>query len=111
VLVCGSRDWRDGEAIKHALMRLPLGTTVMHGGARGADRLADTIASGLGFDVREYPADWKGLGRSAGAMRNLAMLDEGPDLVLAFWKDGSRGTALTISEANRRGIEVEVYAA
>jgi hypothetical protein len=108
VLVCGSRDWRDGDAIEQRLRLLPRGATVMHGGARGADRLAGTIADALGFDVHEYPADWDRYGRSAGAMRSLEMLDAGPDLVLAFWKDGSKGTALTIAEASKRGIDVQL---
>jgi hypothetical protein len=73
--------------------------------------MADTLARGLGFEVHEYPADWKSYGRSAGARRSLAMLDEEPDLVLAFHRRGSRGTAITVHEARRRGIPVEVIAA
>lgn len=111
VLVCGSREWRDGTAIRDRLARLPRGTEILHGGCRGADRMADAVASSLGFRVREFPADWRGLGRSAGVRRNLAMLDEQPDLVLAFWRDGSTGTGHTIDEAMRRGIPIEVVAA
>lgn len=112
VLVCGSRDWRDGDAILERLSQLPRGTTIVHGGARGADQLAGTIALALGFGVREYPAEWQLYGRKAGALRTVGMFDrEQPDLVLAFWKDASRGTAITVGEAHRRGIEVEVFAA
>ena len=108
VLVCGSRAWTDAAAIRDRLAKLPSGSEVMHGGARGADRIAGTAATSLGLSVREFPADWKNLGRSAGVQRNLAMLDEEPDLVLAFWLNGSAGTAHTIREARKRGIEVEV---
>jgi len=95
--------------IRERLAELPRGTVVMHGGARGADRMAATIAAGLGLQVEEYPADWKGLGRSAGITRNLAMLAEQPDLVLAFWRDESTGTGHTVGVALRRGITVEVF--
>jgi hypothetical protein len=37
------------------------------------------------------------------------MLDTKPDLVLAFQRDGSRGTQHTIDEARKRGIPVEVH--
>ena len=108
VLVCGSRNWDLPELIEQRLRRLPPGSEVIHGGARGADQQAAAIARRLGFQVVEYPADWRGEGRSAGVLRNLRMLDEWPDLVLAFWRDHSTGTAHTIAEAHRRGIAVEV---
>lgn len=86
---------------------LPPGTTVMHGGARGPDRLAGAYAESLGFEVEEYRADWKGLGKRAGIIRNLDMLDAGPELVIAFWDGESAGTKHTITEARKRGIPVE----
>lgn len=80
----------------------------MHGDAHGPDRLAASYAEGLGFEVEDYPADWKRNGRRAGILRNLDMLEAKPDLVIAFWDGKSRGTNHTISEARKRGIPVEV---
>ena len=108
VLVCGSRTWRNPSVIDKRLRELPRATEILHGGARGADALAAGIALGLGFSVVEYPADWK-RGRRAGLERNLAMLDELPDLVLAFWDGRSTGTAHVVREAKRRGIATEVF--
>ena len=108
VLVCGSRAWRHAGIISERLRELPRGTEIIHGGCRGADLLAGTAANALGFRVTEFPADWKNLGRSAGYVRNVAMLDEKPDLVIAFWQDGSTGTGHTVREAAKRGIPVEV---
>jgi hypothetical protein len=90
---------------------------VIHGAAsrkprgveRSADMLADRAARELGFTVEPHPADWKRHGKAAGPIRNLAMLDTKPDLVLAFQRDGSRGTQHTIDEARKRGIPVEVH--
>jgi hypothetical protein len=109
VLVCGSRDWLDERAIYERLRRFAIGTVLLHGDARGADRLAAGVGRLLGFVVRAFPADWDRHGKKAGILRNLAMLDEQPDLVLAFRVNGSRGTTHTIEAARRRGIPVEVY--
>src|SRR3954466_2452652 len=108
VLVCGSRSWHRDDLIHLHLVRLPRGAEVIHGGCRGADRMAGIIAARLGFPGTEFPAHWKGLGPRACPRRNLAMLDEGPDLVLAFQEDGSTGTQHTIDSARERGIPVEV---
>lgn len=89
-------------------MQLPRGATVIHGGARGADMQAGVYARALGFDEKVFPADWRGKGKAAGIIRNLQMLDECPDLVLAFQRSGSTGTQHTINEARKRGIPVEV---
>jgi SLOG family YspA-like protein len=112
VLVCGSRSWRDSDLIEARLRQLPRGTQIINGGARGADRLAATIAGRLGFDVWTFPAQWESSGvynPRAGLERNIEMLDgTTPDLVLAFWDGRSTGTAHTIEQATRRGIKVEV---
>lgn len=118
ILVCGSRDWTDRAAIRDRLLEIieswPLFAdepTVIHGDARGADKLAAEEATWLGFWVEAHPADWKKYGKAAGPIRNREMLDRKPDLVLAFQRDGSRGTQDTIDEARKRDIPVEVFVA
>jgi hypothetical protein len=112
VLVCGSRDWTDEDAIADVLAEYaPDYPTIIHGAARGADSIADRVAKTYGYTVKPFAADWYGMGRRAGIIRNLRMLDENPDLVIAFQINGSRGTQHTIDEARRRGIPVEVHAA
>lgn len=109
VLVCGSRSWRDGGAIRARLAVLPEPVTVIHGGAPGADTLAGQAAAQLGLGIKVFHAEWDRYGKRAGYRRNLAMLDEAPDLVLGFWDGRSRGTKHTLTEARRRGIPVEVW--
>jgi hypothetical protein len=108
VLVTGSRDWSQHVLLKQRLAELPRGSSIIHGGARGADQSAGQAARALGIPETAYPADWRGKGKAAGIIRNLAMLDTKPDLVLAFWDGQSTGTKHTIDEARRRGIPVEV---
>lgn len=113
VLVCGSRDWphpAEIEAVLAGLYRTSDGLAeIIHGAARGADRIAADCARSLGLAVTAFPADWDRYGKRAGFLRNLQMLDQAPDLVIAFQWNGSRGTQHTIDEARRRGIDVEVY--
>ena len=108
VLVCGSRDWTDQEAIVNRIALLPSDAVVVHGGARGADRIAGAAAEILGHEVKVFRADWNKYGKAAGILRNLQMLDTRPDRVIAFWDGVSPGTQHTIEEARRRGIKVEV---
>ena len=108
VLVCGSRSWNRPSLIGERLAKLPRGTEIIHGGARGADELAATYARALGIKETAYPADWRGKGKRAGILRNLEMLDQQPDFVLAFWDGRSTGTQHTIDEAENRGIRVEI---
>lgn len=111
VLVCGSREFSDpfraNLAIIDRIAQLPL-CEVIHGGARGADQMAATAAIRMGHPVTMFAADWETHGRRAGLVRNLEILAQRPDLVLAFWDQESRGTLHTITEAQKRQIAVEI---
>jgi hypothetical protein len=110
VLVCGSRDWSDVVRLRNRLAELPADAEIIHGAARGADRDAQRIARELGLRETAFPADWETYGKRAGIVRNVQMLDERPDLVIAFWDGKSPGTGHTVGEAKKRGIRVEVIA-
>jgi hypothetical protein len=107
VLVCGSRGWTDVATIARRLGELPDGSIVIHGGAKGADQLAGQAATLRGLHSAVVYPMWERYGRSAGHIRNAAMLDLEPDVVIAF-SLGTNGTQGTIDEARRRGIPVEV---
>lgn len=90
ILVTGSRDWRDVATIERAL-RLAIAdtplwaVTLIHGAARGADQLAEAAAQRIGdVNIDRYPAQWDEHGRSAGFIRNALMLEQNPNIVLAF---------------------------
>ena len=98
--------------IYNRLKRLPLGSTIVHGGCRGADIMAARIGHGMGHTHKPCFADWRTHGKAAGPIRNQAMLDEHPEieLVIAFHDDveNSRGTKHMIGLARERGIKVEI---
>lgn len=94
VLVCGGRDFNDRAYVYgaldvlHGMKKI---TSLVHGGARGADLLAGEWAEVRGVPQHVYFANWKRYGRSAGIIRNKEMLEDGtPDLALAF--PGGNGT-------------------
>jgi hypothetical protein len=128
ILVTGSREWTDRAAIEKALIRLarlidaerPSGNyfayiqrepltaqvTVVHGSYRGADTLADAVASELGWTVEAHPADWVLYGDDAGPIRNTEMVEAGADVCVAFPGPKSKGTWDCIRKAAAAGIPV-----
>lgn len=82
---------------------------IIHGGARGADRLAGQVAESLNIPTEVYQPDWNTHGRKAGILRNQEMLDEGkPDLILAFHDDleNSKGTGHMVKAARQASLPV-----
>lgn len=108
VLVCGGRDFNEHDRLFAAMddMNAELGgiTLVIHGAARGADRLAGEWAKSRGIHVAEVPALWDFYDRQAGPLRNAAMLTLGPVAVIAF--PGGAGTAGMIRMASTSGIPI-----
>lgn len=94
--------------MREELKQFPAGTVLIHGAARGADKLADEIGKELGFEIIACPADWNLHGRAAGPIRNEQMLKHKPDLVLAFPLEDSRGTWDMVRKAQSAGVTVKV---
>jgi hypothetical protein len=109
VLVCGGRDWRDADFIASTLDRLHAARgpfeRLIHGGARGVDRLAGKWAREHGVLEWDFLPEWHRARAQDGLTRNQRMIVEGsPDLVIAF--SGGRGTADMVERA--RGARIEV---
>ena len=107
VIVCGSRRWHDRQRIADRMYDLPPGSTIVHGAAQGADRIAEQEAQKCGHLIEAHPADWGSLGKRAGLVRNSVMANLGADLCIAFWDGRSTGTAHMMEEARKRAIPVE----
>lgn len=126
VLVTGSRGWPFSEMVWSALGDIARGLvsgetlTVVHGDCpKGADRMArEWCEDNAGFYdngnivIREerHPADWDGLGKRAGFVRNAKMVDLGAHLCLAFILDGSKGASHTVGLVRQAGIPVKLFA-
>lgn len=106
--IVGSRDFPWSEVVVAFVGSLPDDTLVVSGGAPGVDTIAEQAARQRGLDVIVFPADWKGLGRKAGPIRN-GQIVAAADHVVAFWDGASRGTLDTVAQALRAGKPVVVY--
>lgn len=132
ILVCGGRDYWDRETFDREMVRVIRGKgwkkcVIVHGGASGADNLANLFAvrnslfrcvylvtsentpqDALRSDHMrnvKIGADWLRDGKKAGILRNIRMHDETrPDVVLAF--PGGNGTKHMIDYARKNGTEV-----
>lgn len=112
VVVSGDRNWTNVEVMYDRLASLPEGTTIVHGAARGADRLAGSIARVLRLTEEPHPAHWDRHRRAAGPIRNREMLLSAPvDLVLAFHNDlkSSKGTLDMVLLAQSKDVPVELF--
>ena len=97
VLICGSRNYRNAKKVVQRMRSFPNDITVIHGGAAGADSLADMYARGLGYTIEVYKAEMLNVGK--------------PNKVIAFVADPthSPGTANMVLQALYAQIPVEVH--
>ena len=109
IMITGSRNWINRKTISDTLEAYGGKHTLIHGGARGADRLSGEVAELRGWDVEVFPAKWDKYGKSAGSIRNQEMIDSSPDIVLAFPLRGSRGTFDAIRRAKAANIKTIIY--
>lgn len=112
LIVAGGRDFKDYQLLKKTLDFYLQNTDntnieLVSGKARGADSLGEQYAEENNIKVVEFPADWDGLGRSAGHIRNAQMRDYSTHLI-AFWDGNSKGTAGMINIAKRANLKVVV---
>ncbi|MCX5209745.1 DUF2493 domain-containing protein [Kitasatospora sp. NBC_00240] len=116
IIVTGSRNWTDRQAVWDALAQAADGQdwdelVLVHGACpTGADHYASRWASLVGITQETYPANWTAHGKAAGPIRNQAMVAAGADLVLAFPLGPSPGTRNCMAAARNAGIPVKEYA-
>lgn len=109
-LVCGGRDYRDGEHLWNFLdgagiTFLIVGYDPNDKRFQGADQLAYEWAQMRGIPGRCFPAEWGKYRKAAGPIRNQKMIDRGkPEVVYAA--PGGVGTADMKAKAKAACIEV-----
>lgn len=110
ILVSGSRCWTDREAVAKLFKEIKIweAEVLIHGNARGLDRMAADVALDLGMPpsrIKSFPARWLDYGRSAGPIRNSQMLkDASPTHVYCFPLPGGEGTMDLYTKADKAGL-------
>lgn len=112
ILVCGGRNFTDEDRLHAILDQCCVGffqelnehAEIISGGASGADKMAAKFAKGRGIISTVVLPDWGKHKKAAGFIRNQAMIDLSPNLVIAFWDGKSKGTKDTITRAKKKGI-------
>jgi hypothetical protein len=86
ILVSGSRNWVDEEAVYKRLVRYPqVDSVLIHGGARGADLICAAKARSLSFQTHCYNY-FKDLGKAGGPKRNSCMLGAAINMIRFGYK-------------------------
>lgn len=87
VAVTGGRDFRDAQTVHIVLTVVYRKVSIdllIEGGGPGADTLCRQWATARGIPVETIPADWTEHGWAAGPVRNRAILDRKPGLLVVF---------------------------
>jgi YspA, cpYpsA-related SLOG family len=111
ILVTGSREWTDNMLVYTMLDGARNDTphdqiVLVHGGARGVDRIAARYADSMDWGVETHIPSWEKYGKRAGILRNMAMVDAGADVCVAFILNESRGATHCAAYAESKGIPV-----
>lgn len=114
IAIVGSRAFKDFEttqnvrrAVLDYVSQLSPDVAIISGGAQGVDSFAKYAAELYGLDYEEYPADWGTYGKSAGMIRNAAIVNAA-DEIMVWWDGKSKGTKNTIDRAHKAGKPVTV---
>lgn len=109
VIVSGGRDFTDRDVVCGVMADVarefaPM--VVVHGGAKGVDRLAGLWADRRGHQVEVWRAEWTEYGPGAGPIRNHFMVEAGAVVAVIF--PGGKGTADLARRAGRAGIPLRL---
>ena len=108
LLIAGGRDFNNEALLRDRLQQMVTdglideSVELVCGMARGADMLGHRVFKMNNLPIHSYPADWEGLGKRAGFVRNTEMGNE-CDLALIFWDGKSKGTKHMIDYLNKLG--------
>lgn len=114
VIICGSREF-DNKGLCFAKLDEILSkyenVEIISGQSKGADLFGEEYAQLHSLKMTIFPANWKRYGKTAGPIRNKAMLMyalEAETIVIAFWNGSSRGTKNMIEQAEKQNVRIYV---
>ena len=113
VIIAGSRSIKKYEdvakAIDHILSEHDLKVSeVVSGTAYGVDKLGEKYAEEHNIAIKQFPANWRKYGKSAGYKRNCEMAVYA-DACIVIWDGESKGSKHMIDIAKKEGLRLFVY--
>jgi hypothetical protein len=119
ILIAGSRHYDNYnefcEIMNYNLSRVKdfYNILIIHGGAFGADNLANRYANENSYELKVFSADWDLYGKSAGYRRNVQMhnfINEfDKRACMCFWDGQSKGTQHNFKLSNNNKTQLRVY--
>ncbi len=110
VIIAGSRDFSDYVLLMESCdkyLKNLVDIEIVSGRAKGADTLGEMYATERGYPIAYFPADWDGLGKKAGPIRN-SLMAKYADYLICFWNGRSRGAYNMIATAKKEGLKIRI---
>jgi hypothetical protein len=111
VIIAGGRDFDDFNKLCQVcdeFLQDQNDIEIVSGACKGADLLGERYATERNYPIKQFPADWRRYGKSAGLKRNTEMAAYAHTLI-AFWDGESKGTQNMIDLAKQADLKVEVF--
>ena len=108
VIIAGSLSIKDQSHVDKAVEESKFNIdTVITGGSKSIDTLAESWAFSNDKNLIVMNADWETYGRAAGYRRNVSMA-ESADALIAIWDGKSQDTMHMINIARDKGLKTYV---
>lgn len=82
--------------------------TIISGGAKGTDSLAERYATEMNIPFELFKAEWDKQGKAAGYIRNEKMVAVAT-IAYLFWDYASRGTQHTITLCRKHDVPLTIF--
>jgi len=108
VLITGGRDFTNQTVVNSVLEEIHRQTqitSIIEGGANGADLCGRRWAVSSGIPCNTFHAEWARFGKSAGYKRNVILAEQKPDLTIAF--PGGKGTEMMCQLIIKAGLPLK----
>ena len=118
IMIVGSRSFSDYNFVKEKVddyiksNNIVEPITVISGGARGVDTLAEKYAEEKKYEFKCFPANWGQFGRAAGPIRNEKMvkyIKKHGGVCIVFWDGKSTGSKGDIDLCHKFHVKCEVF--
>lgn len=111
IIIAGGRNFDDFNKLRQVcdeFLQDQNNIEIVSGAYKGADLLGERFAAERNYPIKQFPADWRRYGKSAGLKRNTEMAAYA-DALIAFWDGESKGTKHMIELATQAGLKVNVF--